>query len=79
MSHWRQKPKKRNSSVMERLAERDARRTSAISAALAELSPVCESKQVDYVRLADHTGIAVKYLQWRFPDAESLRQVPHSV
>jgi hypothetical protein len=75
MTHWRQKPKTGKRSFAERLSEREARRTSAISAAVSELSRIGDGTVVDHDLVAERTGIPVQHLLWKYPTIDCLRRM----
>lgn len=75
MTHWRQKPKTRRKPFAERLAEREARRTSAIATAVDEFSRTGDGTGVDHGQIAARTGIPVQYLLWKYPTVDSLRRL----
>jgi DNA-binding transcriptional regulator YbjK len=76
MSHWRRpRPRTAKRSPSQILALREARRTSAISAAIGELHRKGGQIAIDHTMIAEQTGLPVEFIQWRYPSLESLLHV----
>lgn len=79
MTHWRQKarPKtpKRTADV---LRERDQRRTAALIACITEVSSSEGPEGVTHRRVAERTGIPVRYVEWKYPSRDHLIAVANA-
>jgi hypothetical protein len=69
MTRWRLKQKTRTGkcSPSEILAVREARRTSAISAAIRELSRIGGQGGFIHALVAERTGLPLEFIQWKYP------------
>ena len=73
MPHWRQKPRQKSRrAAADILRDRDARRTAALAACVAEISGLEGRDVVTHRLVAERVGVPVQYVQWRFPSLETL-------
>lgn len=73
MHYWRHKQKqKRRREPAEMLREREARRTAALTQCVREMSRGEGRQGVTHSRVAEHVGLPVQYLRWRYPSVEHL-------
>lgn len=73
MPHWRHKQKqKRRRGPAELLREREARRTAALTQCLREMSSSEGPQKVTHALVAEHVGVPVQYVRWKYPSVEHL-------
>jgi DNA-binding transcriptional regulator YbjK len=76
MPYWRQKPKQKDRRVAaDILRDREARRTAALAACVAEISDREGREGVTHRLVAERVGVPVQYMHWRFPSIETLLAV----
>ena len=73
MPHWRQKPKQKSKRAADEiLRDRDARRTAAVAACVAEIHDSEGPEVVTHRRVAERVGVPVQFMHWKFPSVETL-------
>jgi len=76
MPHWRQKPRQKSRrAAADILRDREARRTAALAACVAEIRDREGREVVTHRLVAERVGVPVQYVQWRFPSLETLMSV----
>lgn len=71
--HWRQKPKQQpRRAAAEILRDRDARRTAALAACVAEINSSQGPEVVTHRLVAERIGVPVQYVHWKYPSIGTL-------